>query len=202
MVLLAVLLLAGCGSTSSGSPSSSGSTSRHHHRSHHAVSHHRSRPSSRSGSTSTAAAGGPSTLLAPRTKTSGCVVNGALPDRACTPGAAFTGVTKAQVCVLGYSRRVRNVSSSTKRQVFLEYGIRSHGRGQYEVDHLVSLELGGSNSIANLWPEAASPQPGFHQKDMVENYLHGQLCSGHISLQQAQREISTNWLAVYHAMGH
>jgi hypothetical protein len=28
-------------------------------------------------------------------------------------------------------------------------------RGAYEVDHLIPLELGGDNVIANLWPEAA-----------------------------------------------
>lgn len=42
---------------------------------------------------------------------------------------------------------------------------------------------GGSNNIANLWPEAASPKPGFHEKDQVENYLHDQVCSGAISFE-------------------
>lgn len=102
--------------------------------------------------------------------------------------------------MLGYSRRVRNVSSSTKRAAYAEYGIASHTPGRYEVDHLVSLELGGSNSIANLWPEAAQPTPGFHEKDQVENYLHEQVCNGTISLQQAQHEIGTDWLTVYNHM--
>jgi hypothetical protein len=95
---------------------------------------------------------------------------------------------------------VRNVSTSEKDQVYAEYGIASHSPGQYEVDHLVSLELGGSNDVANLWPEAASPTPGFHQKDQVENYLHDQVCTGAIPLATAQQEIATNWLAVYHSM--
>ena len=64
----------------------------------------------------------------------------------------------------------------------------------------MSLELGGSNEIANLWPEAANPRPGFHEKDQVENYLHGQVCSGAIPLDQAQVQIATNWLAVYEQM--
>ncbi len=68
------------------------------------------------------------------------------------------------------------------------------------MDHLVSLELGGSNDIANLWPEAANPTPGFHQKDQVENYLHDQVCSGAISLSEAQVEIATDWLSVYQRM--
>jgi hypothetical protein len=102
--------------------------------------------------------------------------------------------------VSGYSRSVRNVPDSEKNQVYAEYGITHHTTGQYEVDHLISLELGGSNDISNLWPEAASPTPGFHEKDKVENYEHDQVCSGAVSLQQAQIEISTNWLAIYNRM--
>jgi hypothetical protein len=92
------------------------------------------------------------------------------------------------------------VPQSEKKQVFAEYGITKHPAGAYEVDHLVSLELGGSNEIANLWPEAATPKPGFHEKDRVENYLHTQVCNGSITLKQAQIEIATNWLNVYHSM--
>jgi hypothetical protein len=132
-----------------------------------------------------------------RTKTSGCIVSGALQDKACTPGAIFAGVTKAQVCVSGYSASVRDVSESTKNAVYAEYGITSHTTGQYEVDHLVSLELGGSNDIANLWPEAANPTPGFHQKDVIENELHNEVCNGTISLTTAQDEIASDWLAIY-----
>jgi hypothetical protein len=135
-----------------------------------------------------------------QTKTSGCQARGALPDPACTPGALMPGVTKDQICQSGYASSVRNVPQSEKNQVFAEYGITSHYPGQYEVDHLVSLELGGSNDTANLWPEAASPTPGFHEKDRVENYLHDQVCQGTISLQQAQLEIATNWLQVYQQM--
>lgn len=135
-----------------------------------------------------------------QTKTSGCQAHGGLPDSACTPGALLAGATKDQICQSGYSSSVRNVPTSEKDAVYAEYGIASHYAGEYEVDHLVSLELGGSNDIANLWPELASPTPGFHQKDQVENYLHDQMCSGAVSLQQAQIEIATDWLQVYHQM--
>lgn len=131
--------------------------------------------------------------LGKRTKTSGCHTHGGLPDAACTPGAIYPNATKNQICVLGYSRRVRRVRSSTKRLVFAEYGISSHSAGQYEVDHLVSLEVGGSNAIANLWPEPANPRPGFHEKDRVENYLHAQICRGKLNLGQAQRQEASNW---------
>jgi hypothetical protein len=135
-----------------------------------------------------------------QTKTSGCVAQGGLPDSACTPGAIIPTATQDVICQSGYARSVRNVPQSVKNQAYAEYGITHHSTGEYEVDHLVSLELGGSNDIANLWPEAASPKPGFHEKDKVENYLHDQVCSGAVPLKQAQIEIATNWLAVYNQM--
>ena len=157
-----------------------------------------SSPSRSPSGTVTVATGAPH--FGVQTKTSGCMAHGGLPDSACTPGAIFPNATQRDICKSGYSRSVRNVPSSEKDQVYAEYGITHHSTGQYEVDHLVSLELGGSNDIANLWPEAASPTPGFHEKDKVENYLHDQVCSGAMSLQEAQKEIATNWLAVYNRM--
>jgi hypothetical protein len=138
--------------------------------------------------------------LGHRTKTSGCVSTNGLPDPACTPGAVFPDATVDQICTPGYSSSVRNVPQGVKDQVYAEYGIPSHEPGQYEVDHLISLELGGSNDISNLWPEPADPRPGFHEKDKVENYLHDEICAGRISLQQAQYQIATNWYAVYQTL--
>jgi hypothetical protein len=118
------------------------------------------------------------------------------PDLSITPGATFPDVTAEQVCQPGYSKGVRNVSAAEKAEVFKEYGVTPQ-RGQYEVDHLISLELGGSNDISNLWPEPYEPRPGAHEKDAVENYLHKQVCDGSMSLDEAQKEISTDWYKVY-----
>lgn len=138
-----------------------------------------------------------SAVLGQQTKFSNCTIQDKLPDKDCTPGAIFVNVTKDQICIAGYSKSVRNVNTPEKNLVFQEYGILSHGPGDYEIDHYVSLELGGSNDISNLWPEAAEPRPGFHEKDKVENYLHKEVCEGVISLREAQKEISTDWLKIY-----
>jgi hypothetical protein len=74
------------------------------------------------------------------------------------------------------------------------YGITYHTTGEYEVDHFIPLELGSSNDITNLWPEPAEPTPGFHDKDKVENSLHNQVCRGSMTLQDAQKEIASDWL--------
>jgi len=133
------------------------------------------------------------------TKSMGCRASSPMQDGTCTPGAVFN-VTAKQVCKSGYSKSVRNVSTKVKNQVFKEYGIKTHPTGAYEVDHLISLELGGSNDVSNLWPEAAKPTPGFHEKDKVENYLHAQVCKGAMTLGEAQKEISTDWMQVYSLM--
>lgn len=135
-----------------------------------------------------------------RAKTSGCQASGGLQDKACTPGAIFSDATKTKICVPGYASSVRNVPVSLKSKVYAAYGIKKRRPGQYEVDHLVSLQLGGSNDIANLWPELAEPKPGFHEKDRVENWLHDQVCKDKMSLRDAQIKIATNWLAVYSSL--
>lgn len=137
----------------------------------------------------------------PQVKTSQCVIQGALPDPDCTPGAIFADVTKEMTCVSGYTKTVRSVSTSLKKKVYQAYGIAYPPPfGTYEADHFIPLTLGGSNDIANLFPEAAEPKPGFREKDLVENYLHQKVCAGDISLSAAQRAIATNWLAVYNSI--
>ena len=120
-----------------------------------------------------------------------------LPDSKMTPGATLP-VTRDDICVPGYTQKVRNVPADVKRQIYTEYGIPSHKPGEYEVDHLISLELGGSNSIKNLWPQSYLTQPwNAHVKDALENELHSEVCSGTLDLAAAQHEISTDWIAAY-----
>jgi hypothetical protein len=142
-----------------------------------------------------------SAQIGKRIKSSECQISVSLQDLGCTPGAINLDLTKEVLCSSNFSTKsVRNVPAAEKRHVYEEYGIASHQTGQYEVDHLISLELGGSNDIANLWPEAADPRPGFHEKDLVENYLHKQVCDGAVSLEDAQKEIATNWLQIYQSV--
>jgi hypothetical protein len=68
----------------------------------------------------------------------------------------------------------------------------------YEEDHFISLELGGSpTDPRNLWPESYLPRPGAREKDVVERYLHKQVCLGALTLDQAQKAITTDWYRIY-----
>jgi hypothetical protein len=126
-----------------------------------------------------------------------------LPVHSLTPGAILTTDTR-KVCVPGYSKSVRNVPVSEKKQVYAEYKIAYvPGTREYEVDHLISLELGGSNGIKNLWPESYFTNVwNAHVKDQLENELHRRVClpvsnKQHIDLPTAQRLISTDWISAY-----
>ncbi|MBV9169740.1 MAG: HNH endonuclease [Chloroflexi bacterium] len=139
----------------------------------------------------------PDRPFGPRTRDTDCMARGGRPDGACTPGAIIPDVTSDQVCRPGYSSSVRNVPAELSREVYAAYGVVERTAGEYEVDHLVPLEIGGSNDIANLWPQAAAPPPGWHEKDRVENYLHEQVCAGRMALFDAQRAVAADWVAVY-----
>jgi hypothetical protein len=120
-----------------------------------------------------------------------------VPDPKLSPGDVLTSDPKI-VCVSGYTKTVRNVPQSVKEQVYREYGVTSRQRGEYEIDHLISLELGGSNSIRNLFPESYKTMPlNAHVKDSLENRLHALACSGKITLAEAQQAIASNWTTAY-----
>ena len=120
-----------------------------------------------------------------------------LPDPQITPGDILTSDIQI-ICVPGYTKTVRKVPAAVKRQAYYNYGIETRAPREYEVDHLISLELGGSNSINNLWPESYVTEPlNAHIKDQLENTLHGLVCSGQLAIEDAQREIATDWIEAY-----
>lgn len=125
-----------------------------------------------------------------------CRIQGMLPDPACTPGAVLT--TEVQVvCQPGYAGSVRNVSEATRRQVYAAYGIMPRPNA-YEIDHLISLELGGSNEVDNLWPESYRGTQNAHDKDRLENDAHRLVCTDQLPLAEAQRKIAQNWVQFSH----
>ena len=120
-----------------------------------------------------------------------------LPDVKLTPGDTLD-VTKDDICVSGYSKKVRDVPQAVKEQAYKEYGITQREPGEYEVDHLISLELGGSNSIKNLWAESYRTAPwNARVKDKLENKLHEMICNSRIDLKVAQQAIAANWIDAY-----
>ncbi|HZO34574.1 MAG TPA: hypothetical protein VFB17_05800 [Gaiellaceae bacterium] len=111
-----------------------------------------------------------------------------------TPGVVNPAVTQATlrstVCRKGWTRTVRPPTAYTndlKRRQLRARGLRGPPSA-YQEDHLISLELGGDpTDPRNLWPE---PYPRAAEVDRIENELNAKLCSGTLTLDQAQREES------------
>ena len=122
-----------------------------------------------------------------------------LPDPKLTPGVVRT--TDLNVICHQTTKQFRNTTESMKIQVYRAYGMDAPHKGYCaatpegcEIDHLISLELGGADSVANLWPQA---YPIARQKDHLENELHKRVCSGQLTPIQAQQMISKNWIEAY-----
>jgi hypothetical protein len=129
--------------------------------------------------------------------------SGPRPDPACTPGAIDPAVTQANIattiCRSGYTDTVRPPTSQTnkaKKSLYTAYGVSAGAAS--ELDHLVSLELGGANDVTNLWPELGKvPNP----KDTVENDLHKAVCAGKVTLSAAQQAIAGDWETAESVLG-
>jgi hypothetical protein len=129
---------------------------------------------------------------------------GKLPDPRCTPGSIDPAVTQGNIhstiCVSGYTKRVRPPESQTETFKFdVAYPAYGTPSGEKtELDHLVPLELGGSNDATNLWPEyPPTPNP----KDKVENALNAAVCDGRVKLAAAQAAIAADWLTAEKKLG-
>src|SRR5216683_4025071 len=113
------------------------------------------------------------------------------PDPTLTPGAVLT-IDVATICQPGYSKTVRHTSGKLKTKIYRAYGL-DRTASHFEVDHLISLELGGADVAANLWPESYDTVPwNAHLKDKLEDRLHALVCAGKMPLAQAQHEIAAD----------
>ncbi|HEX3542635.1 MAG TPA: hypothetical protein VHT75_19560 [Acidimicrobiales bacterium] len=157
--------------------------------------------------------------------------SGLLPDAAYTPGATNPAVTQATIaetiCLPGWTATVRPPVSYTERVKVLEdggggtvtyqgvaYSVHGFRLGDttvshFELDHLISLELGGSPADPrNLWlqpyeaPKGPAPAgTGSQTKDKVENAARAAVCAGRLPLADAQQKMATNWATFGRQLG-
>lgn len=141
-----------------------------------------------------------------------------LPNPKISPGEVRT--TDLSIVCGESAQDFRDTSDSLKRRVYADYDEAPHERDCHdttrmtkgskkhpphevteacEVDHIVSLELGGADTEANLFPQPYNMPDGMgaHAKDRVENYLHNQVCYHSYPLAEAQKKIATDWYQVY-----
>jgi hypothetical protein len=118
-----------------------------------------------------------------------------------TPGATLA-LTKNQVCATS-PVRIPAVPISLENEVLARYGVSGSQSNAYEVDYLITPELGGATDIQNLWPEPYYDTTwNAHVKDQLEDRLHEMVCHGDLDLTTAQKEISKDWIAAYRKYFH
>ena len=120
----------------------------------------------------------------------------ALPVAALTPGAVWN-VTVDELCAPG-AHEQRPVTEAIRSEVVRGYGMERVPAGEYELDYLITPELGGAATVQNLWPQPyASQRWNAHVKDQLERLLPRLVCERAVSLETAQREIAVDWIQAY-----
>lgn len=116
------------------------------------------------------------------------------PNSIITPGGA---VTTDVTTVCHQPKHVRHaVPFALQQAVFARYHISSAQTHHYAIDYLIPLELGGSTTVANLWPAAVRGN-GFHEKQQLTQRLRTLVCRGSLPLTRAQDGVASDWFAMW-----
>lgn len=123
-----------------------------------------------------------------------------LPVSSITPGATWE-VSLEDLC--SGVPRVRPITSAMRAEVVHAYGVEDLPQDQYELDYLVTPELGGATDARNLWPQKyASPIWNARVKDELERLLPQLVCDHKLDLATAQRDMASDWVAAYKKYFH
>lgn len=135
---------------------------------------------------------------APNLHRSVAEISESLPNRALTPGMTRP-VSVEEVCAEGDDDLDPEVPASRQEAVFREYGIAmDHSAQDFQVDYLISPQLGGTDDVRNLWPQSYKETAwNARAKDALERHLYQMVCDRKIDLAEAQREIATDWISAY-----
>ena len=124
-----------------------------------------------------------------------------LPDASLTPGSVLR-TTAAELCA-GQPRADRTITPPVRQAVLRAYGMEDVPAMEYELDFLVTPELGGANDRENLWPERYGSRVwNARVKDDLERLLPRMVCEGRLELEIAQRDIAVDWIAAYKKYFH
>jgi hypothetical protein len=120
-----------------------------------------------------------------------------VPRRDLTPGVAEP-VALERLCSPSRTGRTEPVPVVVHRGVFERYGADYRRAAEYELDYLITPELGGVPDARNLWPQPFGGTPwNAYVKDELERLFHQRVCEGALALAEAQREMAGDWISAY-----
>jgi hypothetical protein len=99
---------------------------------------------------------------------------------------------RTTIAVTGYTTRVRPPESVTEpiKLSLMRQHHYTDSPADYELDHFIPLEAGGSSNLSNLWLE---PIAEARRKDKDENLTRREVVSGVWTLAQGQQYIRAHW---------
>jgi hypothetical protein len=110
-----------------------------------------------------------------------------VPDRKLTPGR-----------VAGTEKERSGVTPAMEQKVFARYRLPWSRRAEFKIDHLIPRELGGADSLDNLWPQNVRVRPyGADRKELLTEILLAKIAKRQITLAQAQEEIRRDWIDAF-----
>jgi hypothetical protein len=92
----------------------------------------------------------------------------------------------------------RGVTVAMEQKVFARYRLPWERRGEFKIDHLIPTELGGADTIDNLWPQRVNARPyGADRKELLTEIFLEKIRAGKMTLAQAQEEIRRDWIDAF-----
>jgi hypothetical protein len=90
------------------------------------------------------------------------------------------------------------VTVEMEQKVFARYRLPWTSRAAFKIDHLIPLELGGADTIDNLWPQSLRARPyGPDRKQLLTQVLLQRIAQRQITLEQAQEQIRGDWIDAF-----
>ena len=90
------------------------------------------------------------------------------------------------------------VTVKMEQKVFARYRLPWSRRAEFKIDHLIPLELGGADTIDNLWPQSLRIKPyGADRKELLTELLLQRIRTGRMTIAQAQGEIRRDWIDAF-----
>ena len=112
---------------------------------------------------------------------------GSLPNPKLTPGR-----------VAQSDKDRAGVTIAMEQKVFARYRLPWEWRARFKIDHLIPRELGGADTIDNLWPQSLRAKPyGADRKELLTEVLLARIARGQMTLAEAQEQISRDWIDAF-----
>jgi hypothetical protein len=130
------------------------------------------------------------------------LASGALPSRSLTPGATER-ISVRELCAEGIATSRPPIPADVRDAVLRGYQMENVPPEDYELDYLITPELGGALDARNLWPERyRAPVWNAGVKDELEHLLPQMVCHGSLDLATAQHDMAADWVAAYKKYFH